>query len=256
MGLTVEVSKAILTEAQNSGFLEGEIPEDGAAQMAEAIYWIEEAQKAFDTGMKDDVIVAILNLADGAEILPTGDLPEPEPEPEKPAPKTRKKAEPKTEEAPAPGTHPLEAFISKENLPIPAEIEGEANIMPRDLTAVDDKHIRLLHGEYGAYLSRSKWLLAVASSDVANATHLRDDAYRVALQSVERVDSETSKAKLASVIEAEAKDDEKYQKLEGELRQHVARQTSFKALCDIYGGNVDRLSREWTMRQDEFGKTR
>ncbi len=76
----------------------------------------------------------------------------------------------------------------------------------------------------------------------------------MALKATPKKDGE--KSKLKEVLDAEAREDPEFEKLDGEVRNHQNDVTTLKALVDIYGGNVDRLSREWTMRQDEYEKTR
>jgi hypothetical protein len=72
----------------------------------------------------------------------------------------------------------------------------------------------------------------------------------------QRVDEETGKAKLRDIIEAEVLEDPEYKKYDLLVREHEKNQGIYKALTEIYSSNVERLSREATMRKDEFDRGR
>ena len=126
--------------------------------------------------------------------------------------------------------------------------------MPLDITSADDRLIRRLHGEYGAFVARTTWLLAQAGSDLQNAAHLRAEARRDALRKIPKIDDETGKAKLAMHISAEIDDDPQVKKWEAKCQSHERDVEELKALKEIYSGYVTRLSREMSMRNDEFSR--
>lgn len=228
-----QLAMAILQEAKRGGFLDEDIPEQEDELIKEGKYWVDQAEKAYEAGMRQDTILAILNLA---EILPP-------------------LSEVQNEE-PEEATDSKRAFSAHQGLPIPKDFDDNLVEMPRDIHELTDRDVRRLSGHYNAYLSRAKWLLALYTSDLANATHLRDHAYRVAFRAAVGVDNITGKNKVKDILDAEAREDKEFSRLEEEVLQHQDNVTKLKALVDIYSGNVDRLSREWTMRQDEYEKTR
>lgn len=149
-------------------------------------------------------------------------------------------------------------LVKSENLPEPQHIEGDPDVMPRDLTDCSDKEIRRLSGHYNAYLARTTYLLGLETSDLMNAEHLLEAERARTLRSLDLQDpnSSTKKQKLAKVIEAEILEDSRVEDLTNKVNIHQQRVVILKSLKEIYAGNVDRLSREWTMRQNEWEKSR
>lgn len=147
-------------------------------------------------------------------------------------------------------------LVSKENLPAPRHIESDPDPMPRDLSKVTDRDIRKLSGEYNAYLARTNYLLGIEQSDLMNAEHLLEAERARVLREMDTMDADGKKQKLAKVIEAEILADSEVVRLTGYVNQHAQRVVVLKSLKEIYSGNVDRLSREWTMRQNEWEKSR
>lgn len=139
-----------------------------------------------------------------------------------------------------------------DGLPIPGDIDREPSSMPFDLTECGDREIRKLHAEFNAYLNRARWLLATTTAKLADATHLREHALRNAI--VKSYEDLTADGKRISkeLVDTFARGDEEYLKYEEDVKILQNKLTKYKALVDIYGGNVDRLSREWTMRQNEW----
>ena len=146
------------------------------------------------------------------------------------------------------------SLAERDRLPAPSQIEGEPTEMPLDVTGADDRLIRKLHGEYGAFVARTTWLLAQASSDLQNAQHLRDEAARDAVRRIPKMDDETGKAKLAMHISAERDEDPEVKKWDARVRSHERDVEELKALKEVYAGYVSRLSREMSMRNDEYGR--
>lgn len=146
--------------------------------------------------------------------------------------------------------------LADQGFSIPSDLKGEVIDMPKDITTIDDMKLRRLLSVFGAYLSRAKLLTATAQSDLASATHLRDDAYRKSLAKVDRVDSDTGKSKLKEIMDIEARQDKEFQKWESLVREHTDNLGMLKALAEIYGSNCDRISREATMRHHEWERSK
>lgn len=259
----IEVDKArvILNEAKSGGFMDDDIPEDPEKIVELAVYWYTEAHKAYEAGMRHDTVVAILN-AMGDEIMnerkwkPAVDVPNPGYSSGVPPRSSGGYSESDLRETKSDDSEDSVNVARDHKLPVPQDFDEEPEQMPRDISECTDRQIRHLSGVYNAYLARVKWLLAIETSDLANIAHLRDAAFRKSLKNVDKVDQETKKSKLKEVLDAEAKESQEYQKLDQKVKLHQERVVQFKALQEIYSGNIDRLSREWTMRQDEYEKTR
>jgi hypothetical protein len=139
---------------------------------------------------------------------------------------------------------------------LPMDIDSPFVEMPRDLTELNDLKIRKLYSEYGTLLNRVRWLLATATADLNNATHLRDDAFRKAYTVMEKIDSETGKPKTVNQLELEAKTTISYLHYNEDVVTHTNKSIAWKALAEIYESNVNRLSRDMTFRQLDWEKSR
>lgn len=214
----INTYKAILKEAQEGGYLDS-IPESEEDIESEALFYIKEADKAYEDGKlkKDKTVIAIRNLA-------------------------KTLAEEEIEDI---FGAPLRDKFK--GLPIPDDPEFEAYHLPRDFTEIGDKQLRKLHGEHHAYLARALWMLGVATNQLADATHLRDKEYR---KLYKKWASELEKP-TRDLVDSYVKEDAEYEAKDALVRKHQEDVVSYKALVEVYKGNVDRLSREWTMRMDE-----
>ncbi len=216
------VELAILKAAQEGGYLDT-IPEDPNDIVREANYYVIEADKAYKNGMKGDkTIIAIRNLA-----------------------KKMGEEQDKADQAIFGSDKPK----LYRGLPEPEDLHGEPTSLPRDFTELSPKEIRKLHAEYNAYYARARWMLAVATNKLAGKTSLRDAEYRKAYMNAYTIAGE--KKPTREVLDFTASSDERVKELNDAVRAFQEDVTSYKALTEIYGGDVDRLSREWTMRQDE-----
>ena len=223
------VELAILKTAQEGGYLE-EIPEGEAEIAEEARFYVQKAEEAFQDRKfkKDKTVIAILNLRDQLNKASSIN---------------------KTEDG-------KDIFGAPENevwksLPVPSDIKGDPTAMPIDFSELTAKEIMRLHAVYNGYFARARWMLANATNKLASATHLRDAEYRRSYAAAVNIASE----KLTrDQYDINAKTDEEYLKLDERVRIFTEDVVSLKALTEIYSNNVDRLSREWTMRQDEEKK--
>lgn len=219
------VELAILKVAQEGGYLE-QIPEEKDQIAEEARFYVQQAEEAFQDRKfrKDKTVLAILNLAKGVN---------------------QNKQEEGKDIFGAPETQVWKS------LPIPSDIKGDPTAMPIDFSEVGAKELMRLHSVYNGYFARARWMLASATNKLASATHLRDAEYRRAYKAaVEGAESKLTQPQLEVI----AKADDEYLKLDERVRIFQEDVTSLKALTEIYSGNVDRLSREWTMKQDEEKK--
>lgn len=254
----------ILNEYNSGGFEDHiELPDDEDELVKKATELYHEAQRAFESGMRDNAIQSMLWIGDSALAGQNPRFPETEEKERKDLPRRSSGGISEQDERegekflpePAKGYMMLE---QREHLPAPEHIEGDPETMPRDLSNLSDKDVRRLSGIYNAYLARVTYLLGIESSDLANAEHLLEAARARTLRGLDLVDpnSDGKKQKLAKVIEAEIMADTEVVEYSAAVNRHTQMVIVLKSLREIYSGNVDRLSREWTMRQNEWEKSR
>lgn len=262
MAIDRDTAVEIINE-YNSGDFEDRIecPVEESELIDKAEYLYSESKQAFENGLRDNAIQAIIFLGDTACIEDPPRFPQPD-ESTKPVPTGVEDTYPRRSSGGLSegDEREIENFPVKENLPVPQHIEGDPDPMPRDLSSdtVTDKVIRKLSGEYQAYLSRTTYLLGLATSDLMNAEHLLEAERSRVWRGLDLIDpnGDGKKQKLVKLIEAEILADAKVAKLTGEVNHHQKMVIMLKSLKEIYGGNVERLSREWTMRQNEWEKSR
>lgn len=268
-----KTARAILSEVAAGGWLDRELPEDEKDLVELAEYFVGEARLAAEEdGMgNDEHILAIINLAQASPPVlsaPVGpDSPEGPPgeiDSVTKTPITQEYEDKVTKEALVRETYPRRSsggysesdLREVHELPIPPATEEVTYDMPVDLTDVGDKAVRRLYIAFGGYLNRTRWLLALAESSLANATHLRDDEYRKAYLYEYREAKSVGEKPTQNVLELMAKESPNYIEWNEKVQQHAQEVSKLKALKDIYGGNVERLSREWTMRTEQYERER
>lgn len=262
-------AKAVLTELKRGGFYEKELPEADGEILNDAEYFVEEARIAFEEGWGKNLesvqaVLSLVNLTPDESEVDNSNMRKEEPLRERHTSSSKHigngmqqfASENGGDSQTAVASHTLIDLAHGHGLIVPAEIQYSAPEMPRDITELTDIKVRKLYSEFNALLNYSKWQLAMESSDLNDAVHLREAAYREAYVNTSRLDEETGKSKTATLIDMEVKTSKNYQKYDELVRQHTVKTTGLKALVDIYSSNVDRLSREMTFRQFEWEKSR
>ena len=216
------VELAILKAAQEGGYLDA-IPEAEDEITEQANFYLKEAQEAVKDSKfkKDKTIKEIINLGEQlgkqtADVLF--------------------------------GDGKVDLY---RGLPVPEDLHVEPTPLPADFTELSSKEIMRLHSIYNAYYARARWMLAVTTNKLANVVHLRDAEYRRAYKDIVEDAEVDSKKPTRDYIDSLARQDVAYIDYDNKVKLHSEDVTSYKALVEIYESNVDRLSREWTMRQDE-----
>lgn len=268
MGWTIELADAVLKECQSGGFLSGPLPMTNHATIELAQSWYEEAKKEAEKGVKHSTVLAIVNLVEG-QLQEQGNIAIADNEVEESNPGLAAVPMESTYPRRSSGglsesdereidnfPHELEALVVAHHLPVPSEFDGEPSPMPREIDDVGDKQLRRLSGEYNSYLGRAKWLLAVATSDLANAIHLRDRALRKAFKEVHEELVAKDQRPTKDVVTSFAEERDEVVSWNERVKGHQNHVTAYKALVEIYGGNVERLSREATLRQYEWERGR
>ena len=243
------LARAILEEAIRGGFREQPLSE-GDKLIEDGEYYLKEAHKAHAAGMKEPEIEAIMRLGGwepGGDDLSSSVKDEPS-EPREVEPSSQEQVVQKAE------TRPVEKAQDQPygNLPVPDDPEGDPTPMPRDLSSTDDRELRRLSGEQNAFLARVTWLLSLAQQDLRNATHLRESEYRKKVLEFKHRADEAGEKMTMSQSEKEAGASSEVMEWDSRIVDHANVVDSYKALREIYKGNLERLSREASMRQDEW----
>lgn len=196
-----------------------------------AVYWIGEAEKAWienpSFAKNDEAIRTILNVS------PNG------------IPVVENKSGFKSGLVNIEGT-----------LPIPRDADFEYKHLPPDYTELTDLEIRKYSSHNQHFLNRTRYLLANTVNHLADANHLKDEAYRKAYrENYQELDVTLGKP-TKDLVDSYTVQDEKYKMYDEDARQAQEKVTIYKALVEVYSGNVERLSREMTYRKDEFERSR
>ena len=263
----------ILLEAEKGHFLDEPIPEDEAEQVRLGEWWLEQAQRAVETMPDNETVLAIIELGKNGEgakdPLPDDERAEAEEDAavqaaisageemdrdqetqaeQEPAEPVGSPSPESTRESPVTGSD------RNHGHPVPPVVEGEVMAMPRDLTSLDDRQVRRLMGEYNALFARVTWETAIEGADLTNAEHMMEHSLRVARRKVARVDVGGRKLN-AEDVNDEARMDPEFQQWEQRYLEHDRRFRELRALKDIYEGHLERLSREASIRDQEFKRS-
>jgi hypothetical protein len=223
--MNVETAKKILAVAQGGGYFDGPIPDNEEELLAEGEFFYNHALTAKESGVNDPVVLEIISL--GAPKATDGYVAETIPS----------------------------SLLGPGKLPIPPQIEGEVPVMPFDLSNATDKQIRSLASQYNACLSRVIWQLSETLSEEQNLKHLRDAIYRSIFLKISTEARASGEKILRDELDFMAKENEEFKALDEQVRGVEKNVRDYKALKEIYQGNIDRLSREATLRDDEYKRS-
>jgi hypothetical protein len=222
--MELKTARAILNEAISGGFLD-ELPSSDEEIFEVAEHFAKHAQKEYNGGQGDsnETIVAIVNLSQ---------------EPVK---------SPSFAERENGGGSGSSAFAK----------EYDDNVeMPFDISSIGDQELRRLHGIFAHYFGRVRFELAQETAKLTAAEHLRDDAFRTAYLKLDKVDPHSEKPKSLKQLDAEAMESSEYTSWNRNVREHEKTVLKLKALAEIYSKNIEVLSREATIRQNEYERNR
>jgi hypothetical protein len=227
--MNLALAKTILNEAVSGGYLD-EVPEDEEEILEQAEYFAKTAEKEYNSGWgKDnDTIRAIVELSKTSE------------EADKSIPDETAQEDQGSGSASS-------AFVRE---------MSETVEMPFNVADLSDYDVRKYHGIFNSYYGRARHELAEEEASLVAAKHLRDNAFRVALSNASQNAILREAKKAATVLEAEASTDKEYKEFQDAVKAHEQAAIKLKALVDIYGKNVEVLSREATIRQNEYERSR
>jgi hypothetical protein len=220
---------AILKEAKNHDIIDKPIPEDDELKIKVADYLVNQAYQAREEGENGDHINAILFTAEVD--WNTGEIAEDDPDEQ-----TYREA--------------IQEFIDK-TLPVPVDPNEEEPELPFDLTSISDRELRFLHGAYGAYFSRANYLYSIEEAGLSAAKQIADEHEDEYIATADRKDI-GGKPKTGALLKIEAaKADPAILKWRERENNHARRAKRLSRMRDIYEKNVERLSREGTLRYEE-----
>jgi hypothetical protein len=211
----------ILEAVDEGGYLQEPIPEDEDKLIADAEFYYKYAE-AVPEADRDEAIQKIVKLGE-AGVSQDGYVPEEE--------------------------EPSEPLAEKDAV---RTTKREAPDMPYDVTEVKDREVRKLSSRFQVHLNEVTRELSVVQTQMLRAKQLRDAAHRNAYLA-EANASRAAGTKLSqAVLDMAATNSPAVQEKESELFELEVKERDLRALRDIYKGNVDRLSREMTMRTEEL----
>lgn len=140
-------------------------------------------------------------------------------------------------------------IISRENLPVPPEIDGQPPRLPFDLSKCSDDDLRSYHAQFHACHSRANHLVGLWEGELRDIVKLRKGAEVQVMNGLPVKDGRTKltdaqRDAMAAAHPEVVKLREHEHGVERKLRQ-------LAALRDGYGRDVSTCSRQWAMRKEE-----
>lgn len=142
--------------------------------------------------------------------------------------------------------------IDTENLFVPDPLPEDVIELPFDLTDCSNTEIRKLHGAFNAYSARAAYVLMIEEQCERSCGYIAEQKMAEYIDSIEKIDEETKKPKSVTALEAEAKQDETVSLWLNRKHEHGSVAIAMRKERDMYDKTVTVLSREWTMRSEEF----
>ena len=222
----VETAKALINECKARGYYGLEIPEQDSKIIAVAEKLYEKALEAYNSGKRGEDIKFIISIGESLNSV------------EDDNPDNRRYNQLIMEEI--------------EGLPVPSKPEGENVQMPFSLETLTDREILKFIGIFNSCAAYANYQYSLEEAGEASAKIIADEYFDKFLVESEKKDPETNKPKTNRQLEAEAmvkdKNIAKWRKLQ---QEHSVRANRYKRLRDIYTDNCERLSRAFTVIQDE-----
>lgn len=256
----MESATAVINEAKARKIIDAPMPVDEGERIERATSLVEKAQAAVEkaTGDRKDAVVAILNAAGANVGAPASTEPQPsetsgqEDSPQGESLGSTKRGRPLSEAFRF--SYDMAGQSHSEDIAVPAEVEGELPVLPIDMTQLSDLELRRLYSKFTAMSVRTAWLVSIEKGKATSAKALERDAFDKALRAVDKTEPGSEKAKLAAVVEAEANEDPEVKQWRATAGRHSDNLEKLKALRETHTESCDRISREWTMRTEEFQK--
>jgi hypothetical protein len=222
----IETAKALINECKSRGYYELPIPQEDNKIIAVAEKLYQKALEAYNSGKQGEDIKVILSIGESFDSV--------------------------SDDNPDDKRYNKLIMEEVEGLPIPVKPEGENVQMPFSLEALTDREILKYIGIFNSCAAYANYQYSLEEAGEASAKIIADEYFDRFLVESEKKDPETNKPKTNRQIEAEAmvkdKNISKWRKLQ---QEHSVKANRYKRLRDIYTDNCERLSRAFTVIQDE-----
>lgn len=254
---------AILNECKAVGVFTDEIPRDLSERKALAQKLYVSAKKSQSSGIKKKIISMVISIA------------EQDPVDFEPTLRTAKKKPAEVERMPEIKTmivklpnkrvkkteivRPISSAIEQAtaarrsvmkrigDLTVPPELTSrDVPPLDRDLTNKNEKAIRKLFGDWEGVHGHVTWMLSLVEIDLIHSEHIADSKKRAAYFTVTKVEEGVKKTVVA--IEHEIENNDEVVDWVKKIADHKKDRSALRALQAIAKGNVERISRELTVR--------
>lgn len=222
----IDTAKALINECKSKGYYDLPIPEEDSKliKVAEKLY--EKALEAYDSGKRGQDIKTIIAIGESLNSA--------------------------NEDSPDDRRYNQLIMEEIDGLPIPTKPEGAEVQMPFSLESLTDREILKFIGIFNSCAAYANYQYSLEEAGEASAKIIADEYFDKFLVNSEKKDPETNKPKTNRQLEAEAmvsdKNISKWRKLQ---QEHSVKANRYKRLRDIYTDNCERLSRAFTVIQDE-----
>lgn len=140
----------------------------------------------------------------------------------------------------------VKAKHDTERLSLPEPLPEDRVVFPLDIRQISGEQLRHLHWSANAYAARCAYVLSLEQRLATACTQLADDKEDAIVAS-----ASISKENTATVVKAQAAQDEEVKLWRKRARKHQAIADDFRKQREIYQGHVEALSRQHTMRSEE-----
>lgn len=228
----IALAKSVINESKDAGYYDKPVPADDNEVIAVADFLGNAASEVYKKGKRGEDIIRIIKTYGSYIQAKEGDKNDPD--------YVRYKS-----------------FVDMElsGLPKPQEIDGEEVSMPFSLENLSDTEILKYMGIYNSCSAYANYLYSLEEAGEASAKLIADEYFDKFLVESPKKDPETNKPKTARQIEAEAMNQDKnVNKWRTLQKEHAIKANRYKRLRDTYSDNCERLSRAFTIKQDERSK--
>ena len=225
-------AKSVINEAKSRGYYDKPMPEDNQV-ISVAEFLSKAAEEVYQKGKRGEDIMAVLKAVETFKNF-------------------------NSQEENDPDTKRYNSFVNMDlsGLPKPEKVDGQEISMPFSLESLSDTEILKYIGIYNSCSAYANYLYSLEESGEASAKLIADEYFDKFLVTASKKDDETNKPKTARQLEAEAMNkDENLKKWRKLQKEHSIKANRYKRLRDIYSDNCERLSRAFTIKQDERNKS-
>lgn len=145
----------------------------------------------------------------------------------------------------------VEDALERERLAVPQRPPEDRVEIPFDLTELSDRELRQHYAASRAYFARARYVASLEGRKASACGHIADEKRDELITSLPRIDEETKKEKTATLLKAQAEGDDTVKLWRRRQRKHGEVAAAMRDEADIYEKDLEALSRDWTMRDEE-----